>query len=421
MLLRHTFLLLILFLAPSSRAATLETQMTQAWDALWDRFFIQKVGTFGDYLSSYEPGKEQAHLPTAEEVKRVWPNPCGYSTGMEDGMILNGAMLSILADRYAVTKEEELRARAAEVFKGMRLCVTVHGAPGFVARNVCPEDGKSVYPNSSRDQVTHFVHGLWKYYHSPLADEAAKAEIKTILAAVAERMIKTMVPETNYDFLQADGKPCWLGICRMWNVQAHEAARLPIYAAAWDVTQNERYRTEWRRYTKEAVEQSAQPDPNKPAYALLQMQCSLELLHALEPEAELKKQIHTTMQHVATLAAKRTRWVWGKIREKDAETMRMLGLDWRKVEVWKDQKGKPNPQWGPYREIWHITREVGESAVVQLMVEPVQISTEQKQLLRDFILAFDYPHNSSCGILYHIGAYWKARRAGVLRRKECPA
>lgn len=408
-------LLAFLSLVQASHAATLETQMTQAWDALWGRFFIQKVGTFGDYLSSYEPGKEQAHLPTAEEVRRQWPNPCGYSTGMEDGMILNGAMLSILADRFAVTGEEELRTRAAEVFSGMKLCGTVHGAPGFVARNVCPEDRKSVYPNSSRDQVTHYVHGLWKYYHSPLADEQAKAEIRTLLAQVADRMIKFVVPETNYDFCQVDGKPCWLGICRMWKVQAHEAARLPmIYAAAWDVTREERYRAEWRRYTQEAVDQSATPDPHKPAYALLQMQCSLEVLHALEPEAELRKQIHTTMQHVASLAAKRTVWTWDKIREKDAETMRMLGPDWRKVEVWKDQKGKPNPQWGSYREIWHITREVGESAVVGLMVEPPQISAEQKQLLQDFLLAFDYPHNSSCGILYHIGAYWKARRAGRL-------
>ena len=27
----------------------------------------------------------------------------------------------------------------------------------------------------------------------------------------------------------------------------------------------------------------------------------------------------------------------------------MLGPDWRHVNEWKDQKGYPNPQWGPYR------------------------------------------------------------------------
>lgn len=368
-----------------------------------------------DYLSSYEPGKELAHLPTAEEVKRQYPNPCGYSTGMEDGMILGGAMLSLLCDRYAVTKEKDLRERAAEVFSGMRLSATVHGVRGFVARNVCPEDEKSTYINSSRDQYTHFVHGLWKYYHSPLASKSAKAEIRTILAAVADRMIEFVIPENDYDFCRADGTRCPLGICRMWNVQAHEAARLPmIYAAAWDVTRDERYRTQWRKYVADAVAQSANPVETKPAYALLQMQSSLELLYELEPDKELKEAILKTMKHVSSLGEKRLMSTMRNIAKKSPEEMRMLGPDWRHVEVWKDQKGYPNPQWGPYREIWHLTREAGESALIPLMMDHPSITEAHKQGLRDAILQTDYLHNSSCGIIYHLAAYWKARRHHLL-------
>jgi len=399
----------------AAEAAALEAKMTQDWDVVWSRFFQKGTQTFADYLSSYEPGRELAHLPTAEEVKRQFPNPCGYSTGMEDGMILGGAMLSIIADRYAVTHDETLRERMAGVFAGMRLAATVHGVPGFVARNVCPEDRQSVYINSSRDQYTHFVHGLWKYYHSPLADEAAKGEIRRLLAAAADRMIQFVTPENDYDFLRADGKRCPLGICRMWKVQAHEAARLPmIYAAAWDVTRDDRYRQEWRKYVAEAVEQSATPDENKPAYALLQMQCSLELLRELESDEALKGKIEAVMQHVAQLAAKRTVKVWAQIAKKSPETMQMLGPDWRNVPEWKDQKGYANPQWGPYREIWHLTREVGEAGVVPLMLNPPELSPEQKKLLQDMILTFDYQRNSSCGIIYHLATYWKARRAGAL-------
>ena len=417
------FLIALVFYAgstPFSSAAegppaALETKIDEAWQVTWDRFFQKDVQTFADYLSSYEPGKELAHLPTAEEVKHQFPNPCGYSTGMEDGMILGGAMLSILADRYAVTQDEALRERMSQVFKGMRLSATVHGVPGYVARNVCPEDRKSVYINSSRDQYTHFVHGLWKYYHSPLVDEATKGEIRDILRAVAERMIEFVTPENDYDFCRADGQHCPLGICRMWNVQAHEAARLPmIYAAAWDVTQDERYRKEWRRYVAEAVKQSATPDGHKPAYALLQMQCSLELLLALEPENSLKSEIEKVMAHVAQLATKRTAYICSQIAKKSPTEMQMLGPDWRKVPVWKNQKGYPNPQWGAYREIWHITREAGESAIVPLMLPQPEIPAEQKQRLRDVILQCDYRHNSSCGIIYHLGAYWKARRHGLL-------
>ncbi len=383
----------------------------KAWEVVWSRFYLPKVQTFGDYLSSYEKGKEQAHLPTAEEVRRQYPNPCGYSTGMEDGAILGGAMLSVLCDRFEVTKDESLREKAANVFAGLRRCVAVHGVKGFVARNVCPEDGRSTYINSSRDQVTHFVHGLWQYFHSALCDEVTKVQIRVILSDVAERMIKFVTPENDYDFCRADGTRCPLGICRMWKVQAHEAARLPmVYAAAWDVTKNERYRAEWRKYAAEAIAQSASPVENKPAYALLQMQCSLELLHAVEPDLDLKAQIHTHMLHVRDLAAKRFKSVLAQIAKKSPEEMKMLGPDWRTVPEWKNQKGYPNPQWGPFREIWHLTREAGESALILLMVDAPALTPERRTELQNLLGSFDYLHNASCGLVYHLAAYWKARR-----------
>jgi len=347
--------------------AALEKKMDQAWEVAWSRFFQKDSQTFMDYLSSYEPGKELAHLPSAEEVGRQYPNPCGYSTGMEDGMILGGAMLSLICDRFAVTGEQTLRDSADQVFRGMRRCATVHGVPGFIARNVCPEDRKSVYINSSRDQYTHFVHGLWRYYHSPLADQATKAEIRSILAAVAERMITFVNPENNHDFCRADGKRCPLGICRMWNVKAHEAARLPmIYAAAWDTTGNERYR-QLRKYAADAVAQSTGPVENNPAYALLQMQCSLELLYQLEPSKDVRNTISKTMKHVSSLAERRLAYALKGISKRSAQEMQMLGPDWRHVTEWIDQGGYKNPQWGTYREIWHLIREVGESGLIPLM------------------------------------------------------
>ena len=399
----------------NAQTSLVSTKISDAWEMTWSRLYIPQVQTFGDYLSSYEKGKEQGHLPTAEEVKRQYPNPCGYSSGMEDGAILGGAMLSVLCDRFEVTKVEALRRKAADVFAGLKRCATVHGVRGFVARNVCRDDAKSIYINSSRDQVTHLVHGLWQYYHSSLSDEAERQQISTLLADVAEHMIEFVTPENDFDFCRADGKRCPLGICRMWNVQSHEAARLPmIYAAAWDVTHEERYRLQWRKYAAEAIAQSAAPGENKPAYALLQMQCSLEVLHDLEPDAALKAQIQTHMLHVRDLAAKRFTNVLAQIAKKSPEDMQMLGPDWRHVAVWKDQKGYPNPQWGPYREIWALTREAGESAVILLMVDPMSISEAQKAALKNMIEHFDYTHNSSCGIVYHLAAYWKARRNQLL-------
>jgi hypothetical protein len=96
-------------------------------------------------------------------------------------MISAGVMLSLIVDRYAVTNDQTLRDRAASVFQGIQRCATVHEVPGFLARGVCPEDAKSIYPNSSRDQYTHAVHGLWLYLHSPLCDAATKQAIGEIL------------------------------------------------------------------------------------------------------------------------------------------------------------------------------------------------------------------------------------------------
>lgn len=91
----------------------------------------------------------------------------------------------------------------------------------------------------------------------------------------------------------------------------------------------------------------------------------------------------------------------------------MLGPDWRTVPEWKNQKGYPNPQWGPFREIWHLTREAGESALILLMVDGATLSSEQQTSLQKLTDTFDYLHNASCGLVYHLAAHWKARRRKV--------
>ena len=292
--------------AADARAAAsqaLSAHVEDAWRVTWERFYLPRTNLFYDYLSSYKPGRELAHLPTAAEVRRQHPNECGYGTGMEDGMISAGVMLSLIVDRYAVTKDEALRAKAEAVFKGIQRCATAHGEPGFVARAVCHEDLKSIYPNSSRDQYTHAVHGLWLYHRSPLCGTETKRAIAKILAAIADRMTRNVIPKNDFDSLRVDGSRDKRGISRMWQVKGHEAERLPmIYAAAWDVTGDKTYFERYQHYLRPAIEQSKSVETWQPTYALLQMQISLELLAALEKDAELKEKMHAVMNMVSGAA-----------------------------------------------------------------------------------------------------------------------
>ena len=86
-------LLALLALPGSAAESAVAANLERAWDITWRRFYLPQVQTFGDYLSSYEPGREQAHLPTPEEVRRQFPNPCGYSTGMAQRVKLAQALV----------------------------------------------------------------------------------------------------------------------------------------------------------------------------------------------------------------------------------------------------------------------------------------------------------------------------------------
>lgn len=215
----------------------------------------------------------------------------GYGMGMDDCAIINGVALSMLVDWHDATGDMSLKSVAEEIASGVVSLATAHGYRGFVARGLCEEDGKSICALSSRDQVTHFIHGLWRFYHSPLSCEKRQEDIRNAFRDVANRMHRLVTPENDYNFLQADELPDPRGICKMRYVYPHEAARLPmVYAAAWDVTGDELYKAYYEDCADEALMRSLElpkmplekQSSLMPSYTLLQMQSSLELLSAVD-------------------------------------------------------------------------------------------------------------------------------------------
>lgn len=342
-------------------------------------FYSRKTNLFYDYLSSYEKGSEQKHLPTAAEVKAQKPNLMGYDTGMEDCMISAGTMLCMVVDKCSVTGDKKLKTSAKKIFQGIRKCAA-SGDAGFLARCLCEDDGKSFYITSSRDQYTHAVHGLWYYYRSTLCDPVTKGEIRTILSAFADRMKRNVTKANNYDFLRADGTRDTRGLSKMWIVQTHEAARLPmIYAAAWDVTRNHAYYDLYRKYIDAAIEQSASiTEWKQPTYSLLQMECSLELLAAMETSDTLEKKIDQVMDMVTEQTVKRSRNADNNAKKLD---LQMLGTDWRTGEGLNSKGG--------YRKGWYSIRESGEAALAALTSNGA-FPANQKELLERAILRLNY-------------------------------
>ena len=396
----------------------LRTVMESARRAAWERFYSPETRLFYDFLQSHEPGESLAHLPTRDEVENLYPNPCGYGTAMEDCAISGGGALEALIDRYKAEESdgasrellEQIKREAREVFLGLRLLVTVSGSPGFVARGVSPKAPDLCYINSSRDQVTHLTLAVWEYYRSPLVDVETRALCAEILYAIADRMTRNVTPENDYDFLCCDGSRCRFGICRMWNVEDHEAARLvAIYATASDVARREgneererEYDARYQERAREAIAQSAHIKENPalynrmPSYAFLQMQESLAVLYRLETNPELRAQLLDATRFVSERVKLRFDGALQRLKSRDQT---VVAPDWR-------QAGGLN---GEYRATWYTTRECGEIALTILLDPSDSFDSDCAQKLVDALKVPDYDKLTSCGLLRLLGAYEKAR------------
>ncbi len=402
--------LLLLIFSANTRAATrpgnpgVHEQMMHAWKVSLERFYHPRTKLFYDFITSYEKGKWLSHLPTAEEISRQYPNEYGYGTGMEDCMISAGVMLDMIADQYAVTGDPKLKKVARNTFEGVYRTATIHGINGFLPRGLSPEDGKSFYIASSRDQYTHAVHGLWAYYRSPLSDGPVRKRIAHVLTGIADRMRATVIPENNYNVLMADGRQDPRGIQKMWEVKAHEAARLPmVYAAAWITSGRVEYYEYYREYVEKAIDQSFDIEDQTPTYSFLQMQNSLELILSVEKDEALRSKIHEIMRDVARRAAARA------VRADEvAKTLdfTLLPSNWR--------SGDGIRTGSEARKVWYNPRESGEAALSQLIGGRELFSDSQKELLVKAIERLNYDRVATAGIFYLQGAYWKARRYGSL-------
>ncbi len=388
------------------------------WNAAWNMLFSPRTNLFYDHISSYEPSKRFQYLPKPEEVAALYPNYSGFGTGMEDSMILAGLALSAVIDRFEVEKAPSMKIYADKILSGIELCATVHKSRGFIARSVCIFDAKSAYVGSSRDQFTHALFGLWKYYNSPLCDFPTKRRIAAITSAVGERMLKYMTAENGFDYRRSDGVPCARGLSKMWNVRPHEAARLPMfYAIAWRTTGDGRFLAEYKKYAAPALEESLKLSADNPTWVSTQMMSSLIVLGDVETDPALREKIKAAKALLAKFDNRKLKTACAEFfKTAEKFDMSMTAPDWRKSKIWTHE----TPRWGDYYKVWFAGRKVGELAWSSI---EGSIDPDALEAFCSVVAATDYSRTSSCSIIHHLAAYWalRTRSAGAGAPPSCGA
>ena len=269
------------------------------WNGIKEQLFDSRVNLFYDYVTSHDREQRFAHLPCAQEIEVDFPNPCGCGTGMEDCMLNAGSVLDILCKLFP---DPEF---IAKIVKGIALCCEGHHRSGFVARGFSLPPESRCYSNTSRDQLTLAVYGLWRVIHS-------SKDISTELREEASRLIeliacdcrKHIIPETRYNLLRLDGKPALAS--EMWNCYDHEALRLPmVYIAAFEATGKGFYLDWAHEYLPVALEKTLSSKEQHFWWHLpiTQMQLSILLIAESECVSEYMTMLSLAMEKLSAVAA----------------------------------------------------------------------------------------------------------------------
>lgn len=396
----------------------------QLWDFIWDSFFFDKTNLIYDFRIHNGKNGCTDDLPTPYEVSKSFPNPSGYGTGMEDSVLNGGAFLEAVIAKYEVTHDESLRKQCQKLVKGLLLCSSVSCEKGFVARSVLPTDCKSYYINSSRDQYTHWIYGLYRAYFSDLCTDELRSEIKLRMKEVASKFERDIIPQNNYTIIRADGTLSETN--QMWGkeILPHEALRLPMfYLAAYKVTGEQKWYELYRKYVYDAIEISKRLKPGAcAAYAYLQMQYSQRLIYEADDDIAvkniMKELMYMTFDCVKDVAPNHAK---GQPAPEYAKKLCAKNTPWRTRKLtytYEEPKNGYfwcNPGLDPdfKNEAFYPIREVGECLIVAALCPDRLPDNDQIDALKNMILAVDPQNHYSSAPLLMLDAYWLIRKLGI--------
>ena len=393
---------------------SLPESICNAWNYIFDRFFCPKTHLLYDALKG-DTSKAYDFLPTPEQIHADYPNACGWGTGMEDSVLTGGLAADALLALYRKTGNKAIKPMLDELFQGLFACAEADGDSGFLARSLSPEDGKSFYSNSSRDQSTHYVYACIRFYDSDLSDETQKATIRRTLANIAAKCLRDVTPEHGYMLLRADGGESI--VSTMWGkLGEHEYMRLPMfYLAAYHVTGDKKWETEYMKYRDEAIEKSHGFDYKKlHCFAALQMVYSLRLVYDLDPDENTREKLLFLMKEAANFGLPYALERGKPLCEKAArETFNFTYKKWYEVEKMKDVgtfggKHYLNPGQNENTHVnpaFYPIRNVGEGASLVALCPEYPVSDSLCETLAALAGNIDYAKHHTYAPLLVAGGY----------------
>jgi hypothetical protein len=399
----------------------MEKRIDTAWDFIFDKLVHPNTNQIYDYRTSEDADGTFRHLPTPEEMKKCIPNPCGWTTGMEDSDINGGIMLDATLERIEVTSDKALTKYIDILYEGLMLNAKVSEQKGFLARTVHPSDRKSHYMNPSRDQYTHWIFGMTHYYDSEICPEERREEIRNVLVAFAEKAEKDVTAENDMSLVREDGNPAL--VCRMKGEKVcwHETNRLPMfYMAAYHVSGDihwlDMYNKErdWALDKAEKIEFSM--DFFKGVFALMQMQLSLRLLYNYETDESYRIRYKNLMERVSEATEP---YLYASLEKLRGLSIPITVPSWRELPDEHIEFVRVSYGYEVYMHHVYLAdgvdyhtllRNATEGIITQNLCPNFKIKREQEQAfgevvdLVDFSKAFNYFPVAFCG------AYWALRQ-----------
>lgn len=387
----------------------IRNRIDEAFGYVIDRLFSEKTGLIYDHIVN---GREH-EFPTADEIARCYPNPCGYSTGMEDGMINGATMLDACLIKYEKEGDATSASFARKLVRGMLGCVFFAKSEGYVPRAVSPQDGKSCYPDSSRDQYTMFAFAMHRYLNCPLCSDAEKKDIERAAVSIACRAEKNVTAENKYDMLTDDGRPTLATV--MWGDKMgnHEYMRLPmLYMLAYESSGDVHWLEKYHEIREEAYEKSLPMTGYWALYTLQQMQASILVCHDVDPDDGWRGRYASLMNTVADYAES----IADSIREKveARQNYNAHQPSFREVEMVPAQRfeklgyDKALTVLRPDANEFFTLQDGAQVAIISKLAPNRQTSEKAVRLLVDSFAKIDLSKHERNLPLYYVAGYYRS-------------